>query len=218
MLEISVDPPLRAVLSLGVLVLEEIVQPARGNDQVIHAVESDVRSRFAEAPAREAFRVEARRLYKAFGIDPTKHRPSSEQLLLRIVKGDPFPRVNPIVDSVNVCQLAFGLPYGLYDLDALAAPIVARTGAPGEAYAGIRKGSISLEGRPCLADTRGPFGNPSSDSDRAKTSDATRRALVAIFGSPAMEDACWRDVLRGTFERFGALGVEARPVEERVIR
>src|SRR5262249_17519594 len=150
----------------------------------------------------EVFREPAQRLYRAFGIDPTKHRPSCEQLLLRILKGDPFPRVNALVDAVNVCQIAFGLPYGLYDADAVAPPAVARAGRPGEAYAGIRKNSISVEKKPYVADARGPFGNPSANSDRTKTSEATRRALVVVFGSPATPDAEWARVLDGTVATF----------------
>lgn len=218
MLEISVDPAVAPVLALGVLVLGELVpRPPSELDQDVASLEADVRARHASQEAKEAFRAEARRLYKAFGIDPTKHRPSSEQLLLRILKGDPFPRVNPLVDAVNLCQIRFGLPYGLYDLAAVEPPVVARAGRPGEGYAGIRKGTISVEGRPCLVDAKGPFGNPSSDSDRTKTGESTRSALVVVFGSPATPGAEWARVLDGTsavFERHAA----GRVLEEKVVR
>jgi DNA/RNA-binding domain of Phe-tRNA-synthetase-like protein len=219
MLDLSVAPELASALAVGFLVLEDVkpLADARAADEAIRGVEESLRRRLAAPEAREEFRAEARRLYRAFKIDPTKHRPSSEQLMLRVLKGDAFPRVNALVDAVNVCQLLFGLPYGLYDLDAVTPPVVAREGREGEAYAGIRKGSISVAGRPCLADAQGPFGNPSSDSDRTKTSAATRRALLCVFGAPGTDEASWRRVLEGTRSEV-LRHVEANVVEERVVR
>src|SRR6185369_14670903 len=45
-----------------------------------------------------------RTMYKKVGIDPTKRRPSSEALLRRVLKGDPLPRVNSMVDVCNWCS------------------------------------------------------------------------------------------------------------------
>jgi len=118
---------------------------------------------------------------------------------------------------VNLCQLAERLPYGLYDLDAIAPPILARAGQPGESYPGIRKGEISLEGRSTLFDARGPFGNPSSDSDRTKTSEGTRRALVVVFGSPARPAEEWRALLERTAVRLLSFA-EHRVTEQRVVQ
>ena len=219
MIEITVDPSLASVLAIGVLVFEEIAlhETTGSGDASVREIEEHVRANLVAQEAREEFRAASRKLYKAFGIDPTKHRPSCEQLMLRVSKGDPFPRVTPLVDAVNVCQLRFGLPYGLYDLDAVKPPVVARRGREGESYAGIRKGSISVAERPCVADMEGPFGNPSSDSDRTKTSDETRRALLVVFGSPALADSEWARVLSGTKEEL-ARHVSARVSEERVVR
>jgi DNA/RNA-binding domain of Phe-tRNA-synthetase-like protein len=213
MLEVRVDGEVARVLALGVVVLEEIGAAAGDGERAID--EACARARARDAAAREAFRAPARLLYRAFGIDPTKHRPSSEQLAHRVGRGDAFPRVSPLVDAVNVCQLEQGLPYGLYDLDALEPPVVARAGRDGESYAGIRKGEISVAGRPCLADARGPFGNPSSDSDRAKTTERTRRALAVVFGAPDMTG--WERVLDETARTFARF-VSARVAERRVVR
>src|SRR5437899_8927 len=43
----------------------------------------------------------ARALYRRFGIDPTRVRPSSEALLRRLEKGEPLPRVNALVGVAN---------------------------------------------------------------------------------------------------------------------
>jgi DNA/RNA-binding domain of Phe-tRNA-synthetase-like protein len=132
-------------------------------------------------------------LYKALGIDPTKTRPSNEALLRRALKGEALYRINTLVDALNLCSLREQVPFGLYDLDRVRPPVVLRKGAPGEAYEGIRKGLVNVDGRPVLVDTEGPFGNPTADSARTMITLATRNVLVMAFApsgySPARLDA-----------------------------
>src|SRR5437762_3345824 len=64
-------------------------------------------------------------------------------------------------------------------------PVSLRRGLPGEAYQGIRKDSVHLEGRPVLADEDGPFGNPTSDSLRTAMTPATRSLVMVIFAPAA---------------------------------
>ena len=63
----------------------------------------------------------------------------------------------------------------------IAGVITLRLGLPGEEYPGIGKEMIHLEGRPALFDRLGPFGNPSSDSDRTKVTVMTTRLLFVLF-------------------------------------
>ena len=51
--------------------------------------------------------MESRKLYRNFGIDPTKNRPSSEALWRRIKREMEFPRINPVVDLTNFLSLKF---------------------------------------------------------------------------------------------------------------
>src|SRR5437588_1841090 len=82
----------------------------------------------------------ARALYRRFGLDPTRVRPSSEALLRRVRKGDPLPRINSLVDVANVMSLRLQVPVGLYDLDRVVGEeLVIRLGAEGEGYGGIGK-------------------------------------------------------------------------------
>ena len=120
-------------------------------------------------------------MYRRIGLDPTKTRPSSEALLRRVRKGDRLPRINRLVDICNWCSLEFQLPYGLYDLARIEPPIELRLGAEGEEYEGIRKDVVHVAGRMTLADVRGPFGNPTSDSARSMVTPATVRALCTVF-------------------------------------
>jgi len=124
----------------------------------------------------------ARELYRAFGIDPTRTRPSSEALLRRVLKREPLPQINSAVDLCNVLSLSFLLPIGLYDAGAIEAPVELRAGLAGEAYVGIGKPEVHLGGRPVLADRRGAFGNPTSDSARTSVGVATTALWMVIFG------------------------------------
>jgi DNA/RNA-binding domain of Phe-tRNA-synthetase-like protein len=132
----------------------------------------------------------ARALFRRFGIDPTKTRPSSEALLRRALRGDRFPRINSLVDVANVMSLLAQSPIGLYDLDHVEGPLTIRVGAEGEGYEGIRKDRVNVGGRLCVADAFGPCGNPSSDSARTMITTQTERAAWIWFlpvGEPAID-------------------------------
>jgi DNA/RNA-binding domain of Phe-tRNA-synthetase-like protein len=124
----------------------------------------------------------ARALYKRFGVDPTRVRPSSEALLRRLKKGEPLPRVNSLVDVANALSVQLQVPVGLYDLDKVKGDELAvRLGAEGESYSGIGKEKVNVAGRICVADAEGPCGNPSSDSARTMITTATERAGWIYF-------------------------------------
>jgi DNA/RNA-binding domain of Phe-tRNA-synthetase-like protein len=68
-----------------------------------------------------------------------------------------------------------------------------RVGRDGERYEGIRKDVVHVAGRLTLADARGPFGNPTSDSARTMVTTATTRLLFVIFVPRALgEDVAAR--------------------------
>ena len=124
----------------------------------------------------------ARALYKRFGVDPTRVRPSSEALLRRLKKGEPLPRVNSLVDVANALSVQLQVPVGLYDLDKVKGEeLTVRLGADGESYSGIGKQKVNVAGRICVADAEGPCGNPSSDSARTRITTATERAGWIYF-------------------------------------
>jgi DNA/RNA-binding domain of Phe-tRNA-synthetase-like protein len=130
-----------------------------------------------------------RAMYRRIGLDPTKHRPSSEALLRRVRRGDELPRINNVVDVVNWCSLESQLPFGLYDADKIHGQVELRMGREGEEYAGIRKDTVHLAGRLTLADDLGPFGNPTSDSARTMVTEATVRVMVVVFAPDSIATA-----------------------------
>ena len=156
--------------------LESEIETTRAGLAAAHAGHSP-----AEIPGLEP----ARRLYRSFGIDPTRTRPSSEALLRRLLQGKPLPRIVNAVDLCNLCALWFLLPIGLYDAETIHGAVTLRRGGAGESYAGVRKEIVHLEGRPVLSDDEGPFGNPTADSMRTCVTPATRSLLMVVF-APAM--------------------------------
>jgi len=142
-----------------------------------------LRERYAGMTAGQIEDVgDARRLYREFGIDPTKTRPSSEALLRRALRGKPLYNINNIVDTGNYVSLHSLLPLGLYDRDSIEGDLVEiRTGREGEGYGGIRKGRVNVAERLCVADSVGAFGSPTSDSQRTSVRDSTSRLLVILF-------------------------------------
>ncbi len=198
---VSIDSSLAGRLRLGVLTLRGLAvtdsSPALGEE--IAAYCRTLRERFPDAKSSEVPGVdEARRLYHALGIDPTKTRPSNEALLRRVLKGEALYRIHTLVDAINLSSLRAQLPFGLYDLAHVEPPVVLRRGAAGESYDGIRKGPVHLEGRPMLADARGPFGNPTSDSARTMITTDTREALVIVYAPAGTSDARLNEVLSWT--------------------
>ena len=131
----------------------------------------------------------ARALYRRFGIDPTRVRPSSEALLRRLKKGEPLPRINSLVDVANALSVQLQVPVGLYDLEKIhGEELVVRLGKDGETYTGIGKERVNVTGRICVADAEGPCGNPSADSARTMITTETERAAWIYFLPIADDD------------------------------
>src|SRR5262245_4649636 len=189
---VRIDPEIAPLVRLGEISGAQVrVGPARTE------LKADIQTVVAELVRKHAGRTPgeieglqpARRLYRAFGIDPTSTRPSSEALLRRVLKGGAFPEVNAAVDAGNLCSMSFLLPIGLYDRNRVRGAIALRRGRAGEGYAGIRKEWVNVEGRPTLVDEEGPFGNPTSDSARTSVDGKTSSLLMIVFAPADTSDA-----------------------------
>jgi DNA/RNA-binding domain of Phe-tRNA-synthetase-like protein len=197
-LKLSVAPDLASIVRAGVLWLDgaTVVDREARLNAPLAAAEAAVR---INPPAEVAA---VRTMYRRVGLDPTKTRPSSEALLRRVRKGDTLPRINSMVDVCNWCSLEFQLPYGLYDASRIDGDVALRLGAEGESYAGIRKDDVHVGGRITLADQRGPFGNPTSDSARTMVTTATTRALLVVFAPREIDQRRLAEVLDVTSARM----------------
>lgn len=198
--EVKVSPELADVVALGVVHAEELVVQPRAPEveeeaeRLAEALRAQYRGR---PPSEIEVLAPARELFRRAGEDPTKTRPSSEALFRRLLRGEALPRINALVDAVNLCSASFLLPIGLYDLDRVAGPVEVRLGRLGEGYDSLGKGFFRAAGRVVVADDVGPFGGPVNDARRTAITDRTRRALALVFAPASYPRAHLEDHLRG---------------------
>jgi DNA/RNA-binding domain of Phe-tRNA-synthetase-like protein len=115
-----------------------------------------------------------------------------------------------VVDINNLVSIESRQSLGVFDRDKIDGDVVLRVAGPGETYRGIGKELLNLEGLPVYADAAGPFGSPTSDSERAMVTPATRRiflVVTAFGGAAALQDTLDRTAaLLGRYAR--ADGIE----------
>jgi DNA/RNA-binding domain of Phe-tRNA-synthetase-like protein len=160
-----------------------------------------------EAVAAMEAVVAVRAMFRAWGLDPSKYRPSSEALLRRVAQGKGLTPISNVVDIVNLAQIECGWPMGAYDRERVRPPVTFRLGESGEKYEGIGRRVWHLAGRPVLADAAGPFGSPISDSTRTMVSGETRSLAVAVFAPATAADAAIETALarlESRIERWAA--------------
>lgn len=146
-----------------------------------------------------------RAAYKALGKDPARYRGSAEALLRRVIAGKGLPRINTVVDIINLVSVESRLSIGLYDLAHVQGDIVFRAGRAGETYKGIGKYDLNLEGLPVFCDAVGPHGSPTSDSERTMVTSETKQVLAMIIsfaGNDALER--WTQRMSALFAQYAS--------------
>ncbi|HEX5433856.1 MAG TPA: phenylalanine--tRNA ligase beta subunit-related protein [Candidatus Angelobacter sp.] len=155
-----------------------------------------------------------RSAYKALGKDPSRYRGSAEALLRRVLSGKGLYHVNNVVDINNLVSLKSLLPAGSYDLGNVTARIELRIGHAGESYKGIGKDEINIENLPVFADVNGPFGSPTSDSERAMIRLESSNVLMVIFSFSGPHDLeHWMNAASDLLQGFA----DAQQIETRLV-
>jgi DNA/RNA-binding domain of Phe-tRNA-synthetase-like protein len=127
--------------------------------------------------------------FRAAGTDPTRYRPSSEALLRRIVKGEGFPVLLPLIDLNNCLSVDLVVPCSLVAEGIARPPVTLRAGREGESFTSLR-GPFPLDGKPLLEDAEGLLGTPITDSERGKVHpDTTRAWLIAYLPAGVVSPA-----------------------------
>ncbi len=215
MANISIEIPgvqLGIVEAEGARVAPALAELAREMDAICERLRRELT---LEQVAELASVLSVRAMFRAWGVDPSRYRPSAEALLRRVVQGKGLYRVSNVVDINNLGSIETGWPYGSYDSANVEPPVSFRLGLAGEKYEGIGKHVWHLEGRPVLADRQGPFGSPISDSVRTMITEATSAVLTAIFvparsAAAALEQAIERHA--GRLERFAGARIRATAI------
>jgi DNA/RNA-binding domain of Phe-tRNA-synthetase-like protein len=210
MTEIRIAPELKAKCPSAALGRVEAEVETSATPAGLEGALREVEERIAKLPepraVLEASAIVATRAgYKALGKDPARYRGSAEALLRRLIAGKGMPRINNVVDVINLVSVESRLPIGLYDLAHVEGAIEFRAGRVGETYKGIGKYDLNLEGLPLFADAKGPHGSPTSDSERTMVTEATKRVLAIIIsfgGASALDGATKR--MEELFETYCA--------------
>ncbi len=212
-MEIAVEIP---GVRLGVVEADGVTVAAPGADlsrDISQKCSELQRSFTLESLAEYEPVVAVRAMFRGWGMDPSKYRPSSEALLRRVVQGKGLYNVSNVVDLTNLGSIETGWPYGVYNRRAIAGQIRLRLGLPGEKYEGIGRRVWHLEGRPVLVDSAGPFGSPISDSTRTQIQEGVTEVLTAIYAPSSARVEAITEATRKEAER---LQMYARAGEARV--
>lgn len=204
-MNVTLDEEVRAITAPRTVRADGLTVGPRGVSLDEALLRAEERLRRPDA-ARDDATARTRAMYRRMGLDPTRTRPSSEALLRRLRKGERLPSINNLVDVVNWCSVESQVPFGLYDMATIGVDLVVRLGRDGEGYEGIRKDRVNVAGRLVVADARGAFGNPTSDSARAMVTQATRGVLVVLFFPVDTPAAAMDDTVRATHQRLAAYG------------
>ena len=169
--------------------------------QEIHDCEADLRQRYTTETLKSIAAIDAtRRAYKACGKEPSRYRPSSEQLVRRILQGKSLYQIDTCVDLVNLASMRSGYSIGGFDADRIDGDMLTLgIGREGEPYEGIGRGVLNIAGMPVYRDRTGGIGTPTSDHERTKLSLQTTTLLALINGYDGNADAvraCCDDIVR----------------------
>ena len=147
-------------------------------EKIIPAVENELETKNVTEIKNVA---SSRKAYKSFGKDPGRYRVSSEALIRRIKQGKDLYKINTVVDTNNLISVESGFSVGSYDIDNVNGDITLKLGKAGESYKGIGKDSVNIENLPVLCDNDGPFGSPTSDSEKAMITLNSKNIVTLIY-------------------------------------
>ncbi len=197
MIDLKISPALKQVspgIRLGVI--QSIIQYQKENkllwkeiDRLTYQIRISLsQEKIAYLPVIQ----QTRQAYLAIGKEPARYRCSAEALLRRLVKGKDLYRINNVVDIINYISLSFHFSIGCYDIHQLTAPVRFDVGREGETYQAIGRGMMNIANLPVFRDQIGPFGSPTSDSDRTMITRKTRGVIILVIdfnGSGPLKEA-----------------------------
>ena len=122
--EVNVDPEVHARFPDYVALV--LVASGVGNgpsgaagDAALTAAEAHLRASGLEKATEHPHIAAWRAAFSAFGAKPSRYPSSAEALMTRVLKGQPLPRVNALVDLYNAVSVRHAVPLGGEDADLL---------------------------------------------------------------------------------------------------
>jgi DNA/RNA-binding domain of Phe-tRNA-synthetase-like protein len=122
--EVLIDEAVRLAYPdyVGLVLVAEGVRngPTDANtDAVLADAEAALRASGLERAADHPHIAAWRAAFSSFGAKPSRYPSSAEALMARVLKGQPLPRVNALVDLYNAVSVRHALPLGGEDADRL---------------------------------------------------------------------------------------------------
>lgn len=175
-----------AELIVGVVTGREITVAPSGPD-LSRRIDDVVGQRASDWPPPDVKKA-VRDLLRGRGYRPAGRGKPASEYLAGVAKRGEFPRINNVVDINNLLSLRTGWPMSALDLDRALASSEAleiRYGREGERYVFNSVGQeIDLTGLLGVARAGGEMvGNPVKDAMAAKTDEATRNVVAAIYAT-----------------------------------
>jgi DNA/RNA-binding domain of Phe-tRNA-synthetase-like protein len=203
-------------VSVGLAVARGLSLTA-GSERIGGEIERAIREVLARPEAVIEARTKAvRDLLRHGKYKPTgRGKPASEYLLAAAREGR-FPRINDLVDALNLVSLVHLLPISLIDLGrANTAEFAVRRGREGESYVFNVGGQVielcDLLLVSALPEDR-PLANPVKDSMAGKLGDSAEAVLGVVYAPPALAEEAGRCAadLAQALERAGAGAMSAK--------
>jgi DNA/RNA-binding domain of Phe-tRNA-synthetase-like protein len=177
---------------LGVVTAHGIDNSGTGDALLAPLRREEERVRAALAGAQVAEHphiVPWREAYRKFGAKPKDHPSSIENLVRRVLKGQPVPRINPLVDLYNTISLRHLVPVGGEDLDRIEGDVLLTTATDREPPVHLLGEAEARPPKPGEVIYKDGLGTLCrrwnwKEAERTKLTAATRHAVLVIEGLP----------------------------------
>ncbi|MBI2638550.1 lysine--tRNA ligase [Candidatus Peregrinibacteria bacterium] len=130
-------------------------------------------------------------IYRNFGVNPTKNKPSPLALVSRLANGKMLPSINVAVDIYNTLVVKHQLSIGLFDLDKIKLPVELRFAHGGEKFyaLGTDRAVPLIKGELCYFDSEGKVMARDFnyiDSELTKVDKQTTNIFLNVDGNHAV--------------------------------
>ena len=130
-------------LKIGVLVCE--IENQRYGEDRLEAILEEIRANFRYEKPQDHPHIKVwREAFNKLGISASKYYSSIESLLRRVLKGGPFPRINPVVDLYNAVSLKYLVPMGGHATPPLEGDISLCFAEGGESFVPMEGGDAEM--------------------------------------------------------------------------
>jgi len=109
-------------LTIGMVVARDVdnTRPSKEIDDLLTRAVEEMKKNFIGDKAQEHPRIKPwRTAFAKLAISGSKFPSSIESMARRVLKGDPFPKITPLVDLYNSVSLRYSVPMGGHDLDTI---------------------------------------------------------------------------------------------------